>query len=88
MLRITRLDGQKKATVLRLEGRLTQGDLIELRAILAACVAGNRRVVIDLAGIGFLDKPGAAALVAAERDDVELIGASPFVRELLQEVAS
>lgn len=88
MLRITRIDGGGKATILRLEGRLTQAALAELDATIAACLLDRRHVVIDLAGIGFLDRPGACALRDAQSDTVELAGASSFVRELLQEVKS
>jgi anti-anti-sigma regulatory factor len=88
MLRITRLDGKRQATILRLEGRLTQRDLTELDATIAGCRKDRRAVVVDLAGLGFVDEKAAAALVAAQADDVELVGASPFVKELLQEVAS
>lgn len=82
------MDGTKDATLLRLEGRLTRGELAELGEAFDACFRAGRRVVVDLAGIGFLDENGAAALVAAVGERVELVGASPFVQELLQEVAS
>ena len=88
MLRITRMDGTRNATILRLEGRLTQSDLAEFDAAISACRTDKRHVVVDLAGVGFLDESCAAALAAAQHDDVELIGASPFVKELLEEVAS
>ncbi|HEY2773960.1 MAG TPA: STAS domain-containing protein [Candidatus Binatia bacterium] len=82
------MDGNRHATLLRLEGRLTRGDLVELETVIRACRHDRRRVVIDLAGIGFLDASGASALVAAQDDDVELVGASPFVQQLLEEVDS
>jgi anti-anti-sigma regulatory factor len=88
MLKITRIDGGGHATILKLEGRLTLPGLAELDATISACLRDQRRVVIDLAGVGFLDEPGATALRAARNDAVELVGASPFVRELLQEVES
>jgi anti-anti-sigma regulatory factor len=80
------MDGRRNATILRIEGRLTERDLVELDTTIAACRSDRRRVVIDLAGLGFLDEPGAAALVAAQTDEVELVGASPFVQQILQEV--
>lgn len=86
MLRITRMDGRRQATLLKLEGRLTRYDLVDLDAVIAACRGERRRVVVDLAGVAFLDSPGAAALVAAQSDEVELVGASPFIQQLLQEV--
>jgi anti-anti-sigma regulatory factor len=88
MLRITRLDGRRQATILRLEGRLTQRGLDELEDVIANCRSDKRHVVIDLAGLAFLDEPGAAALVAAQNAEVELVGASPFVQQLLQEVVA
>ena len=88
MLRITRLDGTRGATLLRLEGRLTHGDLAELDKVLSACRGERRRVVLDLAGIRFVDPPAAAALVAAQQVEIEIVGASTFVQQLLEEVES
>ncbi len=82
------MDASGLATILRLEGRLTQADLAELEQAIASCRQDDRRVVVDLGGIAFLDGFGAAALVAAEAGEIELVGASPFVRELLEEVRS
>jgi anti-anti-sigma regulatory factor len=86
MLRITRMDGRRQATIVRLEGRLTERELVDLDDVIAGCRREKRHVVVDLAGLGFLDASGAAALVAAQGDEVELVGASPFVQQLLQEV--
>jgi anti-anti-sigma regulatory factor len=88
MLKITRMDASGLATILRLEGRLTCTNLGGLEATIADCRRDDRRVVIDLVGLAFVDAPGAAALVAAQADDVELAGASAFVRDLLEEVRS
>jgi anti-anti-sigma regulatory factor len=88
MRRITRIDGTRDATILRLEGRLTGTDLADLEATIDECRSDKRRIVVDLAGVGFVDGPVAAALVAALQRDVEIVGASAFVRELLEEIAS
>lgn len=88
MLRITRMDGPGDATLLLIEGRLTRTELAELHSAFEACRGQGRRIVVDLAGVGFLDEPGAAALAAAARGQVDLVGASPFVKELLQEASS
>jgi anti-anti-sigma regulatory factor len=88
MLKITRMDASGLATILRLEGRLTHADLGGLEATIADCHRDDRRVVVDLGGVAFLDASGAAALVAAESEGLELVGASAFVRELLEEVRS
>lgn len=88
MLRITRKDDSAGTSTLLLEGRLTVRGLAELDAAIGECRHDRRRIVLDLAGLGFLDDSGAAALVTAEKEEVELVGASPFVRELLQEALS
>lgn len=82
------MDASGFATILRLEGRLTRADLAGLEHSIAECRKDDRRVVVDLGGVAFLDPSGAAALVAAEADEVELVGASAFVRQLLEEVRS
>lgn len=84
MLRITRQD-QPGETTLQLEGRITQSELVELDEAWRACVSLDRRVVIDLAGVRFVDAAGAAVLRALRQGPIELTGCSPFVRELLQE---
>jgi anti-anti-sigma regulatory factor len=86
MLRITRRDAHC-GTTLELEGRLTSGELTALDEAWRACVSARRRVVIDLAGVRFVDAAGAAVLRALRQGPIELTGCSPFVRELLEEDA-
>ncbi|HSJ98832.1 MAG TPA: STAS domain-containing protein [Myxococcota bacterium] len=83
MLRITRTDREGTTTLL-LEGRLTRRERTALDEACADCIADRGAVVIDLAGIGFVDAAGAAALRAWRERRVELTGCSPYVRELLQ----
>jgi ABC-type transporter Mla MlaB component len=83
MLRITRTDRDDTTTLL-LEGRLTRSEREALDEACAACLADRRALVIDLAGIGFVDAAGVAALLAWRERSIELTGCSPFVRELLQ----
>ncbi|RIL05210.1 MAG: hypothetical protein DCC71_11300 [Proteobacteria bacterium] len=84
MLRITRRDAPSETT-LQLEGRITSGELMALDEAWRACVSPRRRVVIDLAGVRFVDAAGAAVLRALRQGPIELTGCSPFVRELLEE---
>ena len=83
MLRITRTD-RDDATTLLLEGRLTRSEQAALDEACAACNGDGRRVVLDLAGIGFVDAAGASALRLWRERRVLLTGCSPFVRELLE----
>jgi ABC-type transporter Mla MlaB component len=83
MLRITRTDREDRTT-LRLEGRLTRRERAALDEACSACLADRRAVVIDLAGVGFVDAAGAAALLAWRERRMQLSGCSAFVHELLQ----
>jgi ABC-type transporter Mla MlaB component len=83
MLRITRQHEPSKIT-LQLEGRITVGELMSLDEAWRSCVSPEHSVVIDLAGVRFVDAAGAAVLRALRQGPVELVGCSPFVRELLE----
>ncbi|HVP28728.1 MAG TPA: STAS domain-containing protein [Myxococcota bacterium] len=88
MLRITRSDLDADLTTLELEGRLLARDVTELERSLAEALASDRRVVLDLCGVTYVDAASAEALVGLRRKGVALAGCSPFVRELLKEVSS
>ena len=76
MLRMTR---STDAAVLLLEGKLTDPWTEELRAEIER--AGVTR--LDLSGLSFLDGHGAQLLRELERSGIAVIGASAFVRGLL-----
>jgi ABC-type transporter Mla MlaB component len=82
MLRITR----RPDRALRLEGRLTRDELDVLRETLRA--SPDACSALDLSGLAFVDDAGVAALVDLSRRGCELRGGSPFVRQLLEEIAS
>jgi anti-anti-sigma regulatory factor len=84
MLRITRKETRGETT-LHLEGRLTSGELTAFDEAWRSSVSADRRVVIDLAGVRFVDAAGAAVLRALRQGPIEVTGCSPFVRELLEE---
>lgn len=69
---------------LLLEGRLTRSERQALDAACAECADGGRPVVIDLAGVGFVDAAGAAALRAWQERRFQLTRCSAYVRELLE----
>jgi ABC-type transporter Mla MlaB component len=79
MLRMTRSSSGDTA-VLLLEGKLTEPWTAELRAEIEARGPVTR---LDLAGLSFIDAGGAELLHELERSGVALVGASVFVRELL-----
>jgi len=79
MLRMTR-SGSGEVAVLLLEGKLTEPWTEELRAEVAR---DGRIARLDLSGISFVDAGGAQLLHELGRRGIALVGASVFVRELL-----
>ena len=85
MLKISRSDLDSAQTTLRLEGRVTRADLAELERSREESQIEGRRLVLDLAGVSFVDREGVAALNRMRRDGIIITGCSPFVGELLKE---
>ena len=82
MLRITR----RLEDAVHLEGRLTRHEVGLLREFLRS--AASRVAVVDLSHLAFVDDAGVASLVELRRRGLRIHGGSPFVRRLLEEVAS
>ena len=83
MLRITRTDDAHRTTLV-LEGRLTRSERTALDEACAECTRDRRTLVIDLAGIGFVDAAGADALRTWRERSARLTRCSAYVRELLE----
>ena len=81
MLRITR-----ELERAHLEGRLTRHEVELLHEVFRSPASGI--AIVDLTSLSFVDEAGAAALVDLQRRGLEIRGSSPFVRQLLEEVAS
>ncbi len=66
MLKIVK-DKFKDVTVLRLEGKLVIGDEVEefRKAISEAVKEGNKKIVIDLSNLSYMDSTGLGELVRA-----------------------
>ena len=78
------------AAVLRLDGRLTMVAAPQLRSAVESTVKGGRpRVVVDLAGVAFVDSSGLGALVAGLKTarqhggDLRIAGAGEQVQTVL-----
>jgi anti-anti-sigma regulatory factor len=79
MLRMTR-SNRDGGAVLLLEGKLTDPWTEELRAEIETA---GRVTRLDLSGLSFLDTHGAQLLHELERSGIAVVGASAFVRGLL-----
>ena len=84
MLRITPTDGSKDQVVLRLEGRVAGPWVTELWKACEKALGEGQALVLDLAGVSFLDSAGVTLLRKFRSNGVELAECSPFVTEQLK----
>jgi ABC-type transporter Mla MlaB component len=84
MLRITTIHENQHAT-LKLEGKLLEPWLDELRNACARAKDASGRVCLDLANLTFADAAGLRFLRDLFQQDVSASACSPFVAELLRE---
>jgi anti-anti-sigma regulatory factor len=82
--RISSLSG-KDETIIRLEGRLSATRVKDLKK----AVQGARgTVLLDLSGLRSADTEGVLALRSFAAKGTKLVGASPYIRQLLNETSS
>jgi anti-anti-sigma regulatory factor len=74
--------GPGPPTVLTLDGRLTGDEVAELRRVFDE-VGG--KVILDLTGLQFADRPGVSALRELKAHGAKLTGVSPYIALLLGE---
>lgn len=84
MLRITQMEWSDQLALLRLEGQVIAGWVEELRNLCEVALRQEKRVVVDLTGVSFLDRDGTAFLASLKSRKVALVNAQPFVAELLK----
>ena len=93
MLRISQRAAENKggATYLRLEGQVTGAWVEELRGVCTETLGNNghstEHLVIDLAGVSFLDADGIALFHELAARQVVFTNCSSFVAEQLRGVA-
>src|SRR5262249_18697868 len=87
MLRITLHDTASELR-LKLEGRLAGPWVGELEQCwrTASSTTGNRRTVVDLADVDFVDQPGEKVLSRMHAEGVELVGETPLICTMLREL--
>ena len=87
MLRISVLKGSQSAR-LKLEGKLAHEWVAEAQKAWAALIdmAGQNKVVVDLADVSFVDDHGKELLTLIHRAGSELVGTGPMVTALIEEI--
>lgn len=87
MLKVVEERGADGSRILRLEGRLVERWVEEMRRA-AAALGDARGLVIDLRDVSFLDASGVALLQDLAGSGARLVNASPFVTEQLRTPAN
>jgi hypothetical protein len=82
MLRITATEPDSSCRVIKLEGKLLQPWVDEVRRLFVEAGDGAA-LSLDLSSLGFVDQPGAELLRQLLRQGVRIHSCSPFVAELL-----
>jgi ABC-type transporter Mla MlaB component len=68
---------------LRLEGRMVGPWVGEVRRACEPFLDSGHALVLDLAGVSFVDRDGVALLRTLRRNDAKFANCSAFVKELL-----
>ena len=87
MLRITETRENDSLLRLRLDGTLTAESFADLEA---AWREGSKQttivVVLDMAGVSFMNEPAARKIAAIKGDRLRIVNCSPFIAALLETV--
>jgi RNA polymerase sigma-70 factor (ECF subfamily) len=84
MMRITPLQKDEGISRLRVEGRVTQQTVEELKTACAAEFADHPTLLLELSAVRFVDAAGLEALRGLVRRGTVLVGCSGFLSELLR----
>ena len=82
MLKITVSGQDSSRRIVKLEGKLLQAWVDEVRRLCVEAEEGSLPS-LDLSGLSFVDRPGAELLLQLLRQGVRIESCSPFVAELL-----
>jgi ABC-type transporter Mla MlaB component len=83
MLRITRIVGNDSVLTLKLEGKLRQPWVEELRIACAGPTLRPNSIQLDLSGVTFVDAAGAQLLGELVRRGFAIAACSGYITELL-----
>lgn len=84
MLKITKLEENGTTVVLKLEGKVTEQWAALLDGECRAFLRNQKALLLDCAGVNFLDERGVEVLINLRLNKVTIIGAPGIVTELLR----
>ncbi len=84
MLKITKIEENGTTVVLKLEGKIMEQWAVLLDGECRAFLRNHKTLLLDCAGVNFLDGRGIDVLKNLSLNEVTIIGAPGFVTELLR----
>ena len=86
MLRITETRENDSLLRLRLDGTLTAESFADLEAAWREGSKQTTIVILDMAGVSFMNEPAARKIAAIKGDRLRIVNCSPFIAALLETV--
>lgn len=84
MLRITETVENGSVVKLRLDGTITLESFAEIDRTCAQHQSPKRTVILDMAGVTFMQTEPAQKLAQLKRDSLRIINCSPFIAAMLE----
>ena len=84
MIRLTRIAGPRATQTIKLEGKLLEPWVDEVRKACASGTDPSGRTSLDLSALTFVDAAGAGLLRELIGQGIEIIACSSYVAELLR----
>jgi len=84
MIRITPLADDGQNVRLKVEGRIVENWVSEIKDVCISLLAKNKMIFLDFSHVRFVDRQGVEVLQKVLGDRVEIIGASRLVQALLR----
>lgn len=83
MFRIETIGEDDVTVTLTLEGRITAEGIAVLEDACARVLHGPKRLILDFAGVTFIDRDGVAALGKMRGERVRCVNCCPFIEDVL-----
>jgi anti-anti-sigma regulatory factor len=84
MLKITKMEEKETTVVLKLEGKVTEQWAALLDGECRTVLRNRKTLLLDCAGVNFLDAQGIEVLSSLPLNQVTIIGAPEFITEMLR----
>lgn len=83
MFRIEKIGEDDVTVTLTLEGRIAAHWVAVLEDVCSQVLQGPKRLILDFAGVTFIDPNGLAVLKKIRGEQVQCVNCCPFIKEIL-----